>query len=131
MARRLMNGESERLAWANSVVRCFQVLRLATDRLPLELLEQALAISPVLPAVASECLALAGMRRFSGANPPDETILFRKVAEGRIPVVAHVLAGLRALRANDLEGAQLHFEIGQRFFRRIRCGCSLNAPFNG
>lgn len=116
LARRLMTAESEAMDWANTVVRSFQILCLVSDRLPLGLLEQAMAISPVLPSLANECVRLAGLMDVAGAEPPSEEALLAEIALGRTPVIGHVLAGLLAANRSDDAGRELHWELAQQLY---------------
>lgn len=124
-------GEAGRNIWAQSAVRVFQLLRLSKEAMPsLKSLDLALSVSPMLPSLVEELLALVGVGSHPYGPAMNSSILTEYLARGDSPVAAHLIAGLADLRQGNEDGADLHFTIAGALYPATglvltRCGLRL------
>lgn len=116
-SRLSMQSEAEWTGWAEMSIRCFHILRMSAPGLPnLKWLEQALAVSPVLPSLANELLITSGLGPENDFGEMESADLVEAVAGGEVPVVAHLLMGLVTLQNGDVPGSAVHFSISREFY---------------
>ncbi len=117
LARGLMKEKAELRAWADASVRCFHVLRVISSETPsLVWLEQALVISAILPSISNELLTVSGFGAVPTEGVVEPSTLVDALAGGKVPVAAHLIAGLVALRDGDVKGAAVHFSVSKEFY---------------